>query len=170
MGISSVTSESLQAKLRQLLPSQQGFGTDLSASDTILPIIDLTSAAEGSDVPVSLQQAQAFGNQTAFSVQNTTTTIQNNTGFWRIQGVVQMNATGEVEVNLTDGVSNKLIAQYAAAGSDFYQNIPFDFIVFFAAGESLSVTANAEGRYGGSVRQIASINGTLVNPTGFTPQ
>jgi hypothetical protein len=57
MSISTVTSEALQLKLRQLLPSQQGFGTDLSASDTIIPIIDLTAAAEGSDVPEFLQRA-----------------------------------------------------------------------------------------------------------------
>ncbi len=67
MGFSSVTSEALQLKLRQLLPSQQGFGTDLSASDTIVPIIDLTAAAEGSDVSESLQQALNFGGATVFT-------------------------------------------------------------------------------------------------------
>jgi len=170
MSTSSVTSEALQLKLRQLLPSQQGFGTDLSASDTIIPIIDLTAAAEGSDIPESLQQALSFGSQTAFSVQNTTTTIQNNTGFWRIWGVAQMNAGAGVSVNLTDGVTTKLIAQYAATSSAFYQNVPFDFITFFAPGESMTVVANANGRYGGSVRQVATIDGILINPTGFTPQ
>jgi len=170
MSTSTVTSEALQLKLRQLLPSQQGFGTDLSASDTIIPIIDLTAAAEGSDIPASLQQALSFGSQTAFSVQNTTTTIQNNTGFWRIRGVVEINAGGAVSVNLTDGSSTKLIAQYSASSSGFYQNLPFDLIVFFAAGESMNVVANANARYGGSVRQVATIDGTLVNPVGFTPQ
>ena len=75
MSISSVTSEALQLKLRQLLPSQQGFGTDLSASDTIVPIIDLTEAAEGSEVPEFLQTALAYGSQTPFDATNTTTTI-----------------------------------------------------------------------------------------------
>ena len=50
MSISTVTSEALQLKLRQLLPSQQGFGTDLSASDTIIPVIDLTRAADRKQV------------------------------------------------------------------------------------------------------------------------
>ena len=75
MPISTVTSEALQLKLRQLLPSQQGFGSDLSASDTIIPIIDLTAAAEGSDVSESLQQALAFGSITAFSENNSLSLI-----------------------------------------------------------------------------------------------
>ena len=66
MSISSVTSEALQLKLRQLLPSQQGFGTDLSASDTIIPVIDLTQAAEGSGLPSYLQTALAFSSITPF--------------------------------------------------------------------------------------------------------
>ena len=90
MSISSVTSESLQLKLRQLLPSQQGFGTDLSASDTIIPVIDLTAAAEGSDVPIDLQQAIAFGSQTAFSAINATVVIANTAGFYRIMGAASI--------------------------------------------------------------------------------
>jgi len=82
MTISSVTSEALQLKLRQLLPSQQGFGSDLSASDTIIPIIDLTSAAEGSDVSESLQQALAFNSITIFSETNSSSTIISITGFY----------------------------------------------------------------------------------------
>ena len=76
MSISTVTSEALQLKLRQLLPSQQGFSTDLSASDTIIPIIDLTGAAEGSDVPTMLQTALGIG-ATHDQVSGGTTTIVN---------------------------------------------------------------------------------------------
>ena len=59
MGISSVTSEALQLKLRQLLPSQQGFGTDLTASNTIVPVIDLTAAAEGSGAKLVVESVRA---------------------------------------------------------------------------------------------------------------
>mgnify|MGYP001266738284 CR=1 FL=1 len=168
MSISSVTSETLQAKLRSLLPSQQGFGTDLSASDTIIPIIDLTEAAEGSGVRSDLQSALAFGSQTAFEVTGTTTTVQANTGFWRIFGVVNNNSTGICTVNLTDGATNKAIARYKALAET--NDVPFDYIVFFNSGESMTVTANSNGNWMGSVRQIADINGVLVNPSGFTPQ
>ena len=168
--ITSVTSEALQAQIRNLLPSQEGFGTDLMAQNVIVPIIDLTSAAEGSSVRQDLQSALAFGSQTAYSVSNTTTTVVNNTGFWRITGVVGINSTGSVSVNLTDGLSTKLIARYGASSDPFYQNVPFDYVVFFNSGESMSVTTNANAGWIGSVRQIADINGVLVNPSGFSPQ
>ena len=100
MTISSVTSEALQLKLRQLLPSQQGFGTDLSASDTIIPIIDLTASAEGSDVRSDLQEALAFGSVTAFSTRNTTTTVVSNTGFFRIFGVSSGYSGGTISINM----------------------------------------------------------------------
>ena len=45
----SITSEALQATVRRLLPSQQGFGEDLQATTVVTPIIDLTPSAEGSE-------------------------------------------------------------------------------------------------------------------------
>jgi len=73
--ITSVTSEQLQVKIRDLLPSQEGFGTDLMAQNVIVPIIDLTAAAQGTSTPESLAQAINFGGATTFSVVNTTTSI-----------------------------------------------------------------------------------------------
>ena len=96
--ITSVTSESLQAKIRELLPSQQGFGKDLQAQNVIVPIVDLTAAAEGSDVPLYQQQAIAFGSQTAFDVSNTTTVIANTAGFYRIFNVASVR-NGNVDTN-----------------------------------------------------------------------
>ena len=51
-----INSEELESKIRQILPSQggKGAGFDLSASTQIIPIVDLTESAEGSNVrPVS---------------------------------------------------------------------------------------------------------------------
>jgi hypothetical protein len=176
MGITSVTSETLQAKLRELLPSQRGFGTDISASDTIVPIIDLTASAEGSDVREDLQKALAFGSQSAFNVRNTTTTLISTTGFYRVFGnaVTDINAaTSTVSLILTDGVTDKTIWSLEAAvtgGTDNHMNANLDFIVFIAAGESFKATASDAGcAVGGSTRQIADINGTLVQPSGFIP-
>tara|TARA_R110000782_G_scaffold126543_1_gene218073 strand:+ start:131 stop:643 length:513 start_codon:yes stop_codon:yes gene_type:complete len=170
MSISTVTSEALQLKLRQLLPSQQGFGTDLSASDTIIPVIDLTRAAEGSDVPEFLQTALAFGSQTAFFATNATVTVVNTAGFYRIFGVSSIRGTGNQNTNLslTDGASTKVIWQHFAASGE---SLEVDFVVYFNAGESLTATASTASSYlVGSSRQIADVNGVLVNPSGFTPQ
>ena len=175
MSISTVTSEALQLKLRQLLPSQQGFGTDLSASDTIIPIIDLTEAAEGSDVRESLQSAIAFGSATEFDVANTTTAIANTPGFYRVIGVSSALSTvgAFCEIVMGDGASEKTLWIHNATSSgssNMYATEQVDLVFFLRAGDTLSIrTNNAEAKLGGSIRQVADINGTLVQPVGFTP-
>jgi hypothetical protein len=177
MSISTVTSEALQLKLRQLLPSQQGFGTDLSASDTIIPIIDLTSAAEGSDVPQYLQQALAFGSQTSFNVVNATAALANTPGFYRVVGSAYGTASSGdncvANFTLTDGSSSKVAWQLDifAQGSIENAYLSFDLVFFLTAGETLQAISGYTGmNITGSVRQVADSNGTLVQPTGFDPQ
>ena len=177
MSISTVTSEALQLKLRQLLPSQQGFGTDLSASDTIIPIIDLTAAAEGSDVPESLQQALAYGSMTAWSASGSTATIANTPGFYKIFAAVtfrnRSGGTSSGSFILTDGAAPKTIwnAQSTASTVAGISVVNVEFIVFLAAGESLTaVSADGNAQLHGSVRQVADTSGVLVQPSGFTPQ
>ena len=176
MSISSVTSEALQLKLRQLLPSQQGFGTDLSASDTIIPIIDLTSAAEGSDVGENLQTALNYGGSSVFEVANTTTTIINTTGFHQITSNINFCRAGAAidgaaTLNITDGVTPKALMINRFPDLVGVVNVPVNIIVFLAAGESINIISNSTNvRHSGSTRQIADINGTLVQPVGFTPQ
>ena len=177
MSITSVTSEALQLKLRQLLPSQQGFGTDLSASDTIIPIIDLTASAEGSDVRQDLQTSIAFGNATVVSVINTTTTIANTAGFYRLVGSINLYdgslSAQKVSIIINDGTTDKIVYEMnnlGAVGSERYMNQVFDNNFYLATGEILKVTASALGKFSGSIRQIADNNGTLVQPVGFSPQ
>ena len=177
MSISTVTSEALQLKLRQLLPSQQGFGTDLSASDTIIPVIDLTRAAEGSDTPEILQTALSFGSKTAFAINNATVVIANTTGFHRIFGVANLYMDGTAfstcTFQLSDGTSTKNIwgNSTASSAASAIACTQFYFVVFLGAGESISGIAGTNvSNMIGSVRQIADINGTLVQPVGFTPQ
>lgn len=175
--ITSVTSEALQAQIRNLLPSQEGFGTDLMAQNVIVPIIDLTSAAEGSSVPEFLQRAQSFGSQTAHSVSNATSTLVNTTGFYQITGNVNLYgivAAPTVTFSLQDGFATKVIYKYDSmgnTGSNPFMVVPIEFEIFLAQGESLvCVSANIYGRFEGSSRQIADVNGNLVNPSGFNPQ
>ena len=177
MSISTVTSELLQLKLRQLLPSQQGFGTDLSASDTIIPIIDLTAAAEGSDVPEVLQQALAFGSQTTFSISNATATMINTAGFYRVFGNFNIASTTTVSQNaqfkLNDGATDKIIYNASKNSVVAFNNTytgDYDFVVFLRSGDSLKGTATDASNLIGSTRQIADVNGVLVQPSGFTPQ
>jgi hypothetical protein len=167
--ITSVTSEALQKQIRDLLPSQQGFGEDLQASNVILPIIDLTSAAAGTSTPLYLQQALAFGSQTAFSITATTTVIVNTPGFYRIFGVSSTRgaANADTGMSLSDGLSTKQIYAQFSSGTE---SELFDFTVFLRSGDSLSGNATGAATLLGSSRQVADVNGNLVYPVGYTPQ
>ena len=173
--IRQVVSETLQATVRRLLPSQQGFTEDLQASNVIMPVIDLTPTAEGSSLPTDLARALNYGNVTAHAVNNTQSTLVNNTGFYRIFGNTMLddNANGAyVEFELTDGVTPKRIWRmqpYGLNGVSNEINIPVDFIVFIASGEAITCDANGSNTYFyGSSQQVADISGNLVNPSGFT--
>lgn len=164
-----VTSEALEAQIRDLLPSQNGFSEDLQATNVITPIIDLTATAEGTTTPQMLQTALAFGSQTAFDAFGTTTTLANTPGFWLLTGAVYSGTTStsqEIDFSLSDGLSTKQIAAYSALG-----NVEIQIIVFLRAGDSFTTSSPSNNfRFRGSIRQIADVNGNLINPVGFTPQ
>lgn len=168
-----IKSQKLEDKVNQLLPSQGGFqaGVDLSASTTVIPIIDLTETAEGSDVRADLQTAFSHSTLTTFSVTNVTSTVISTTGYYRIIGNfsgLTANPGPQGTISLDDGITNKVIIQYGQSSgyaTNETLNEDFDFIVFLAAGINLKVGCTTlSGRMIGSVRQIADINGNLTNP------
>lgn len=174
--IVSITSESLQAKIRQLLPSQQGFGHDLQASNVILPIIDLTSSAEGSDVPVQLQEAFSFADVTNFEVKNTTTVLANSPGFYLLRGTIS-GITGTpargAAIRMSDGLSSKDIYNINFANSSINASFAYEFTLrtFLRAGDSVSAFSDSTAvGISVGIRQIADVNGVLEQPTGFNPQ
>ena len=174
--ITSITSEALQATIRRLLPSQQGFGEDLQATNLITPIIDLTPSAEGSTTPPYLLQALAFGSQTSTAIVGTTATLVNTPGFFRVFGSFALRADSggnrTADISLSDGLSSKkiLVAIANFATTTDYNESLFDFIVFLRAGDSLTGTTNSsDANLDVTTRQIADVNGNLVAPVGFIP-
>jgi len=172
-----INSEGLQDKIRELLPSQGGAGAgfDLSASTQIIPIIDLTESAEGSNFREDLQKSLSLNDVTSFDVTNSTTTIINTTGYWRVFGNFQGRSSTSSDFTtqnfeLTDGTTTKIINRYRMMATD-YPNmviIPFDFIVFINAGQSLQIQSENSGtliNFTGCTKQIASVDGTLTNPS-----
>jgi len=161
-----IKSQALEDKINQLLPSQGGFqaGVDLSASTQIVPIVDLTESAEGSNFRQDLQRALSLKTVTAFNVTNTTSTIINNTGYFRIFGNAVLKAAGNIQFRITDGITSKLLISINGAAS-LLDNEPFDFLVFLEAGDSVTCTSTAGNTEAiGVTRQIADINGNLTNP------
>ena len=168
-----IKSQALEDKVNQLLPSQGGFqaGVDLSASTTVIPIVDLTESAEGSSLRQDLQSAFSFTTATAYNVSNTTTTIVNTTGYWRILGVAyNRSSSGSIrnaQIIINDGATDKIIQDFAMPLDDTerQQVFSYDFIIKLEAGHSLIMTSeDTNNILTGSVRQLATINGELVNP------
>ena len=171
-----ITSEALQATIRRLLPSQQGFGEDLQATNVITPIIDLTPTAEGSELPTNLQTALDLGGTTSFAVEATTANIITTTGFWRVYGVATHQVSNAVargsQFEITDGTTTKAILPIDTIAGlvDEVVTYEYDFNIFVKAGETVSINCGTATRASGNVRQLADINGNLTNPVGFTPQ
>lgn len=175
--IITVNSEALEAQIRELLPSQRGFGSELQASNVIMPIIDLTAAAEGSILPESLQQSVAFGSSTTVSVEASTQVLANSAGFYRVQGVsmVKNLSSGAADntFTITDGSTTKTIWQHKMLSDSSFNitHVTFDFVFFLTPGDSCSlISNNAAAQATGSVRQVADVSGLLTDPVGFTAE
>lgn len=167
-----INSEELQEKIRQLLPSQGGAGAgfDLSASTQIIPIVDLTESAEGSNLRQDLQSSLSLTSITSFNVSNTTSTLINTTGYYRVFATADFNnSVGGILYNfsLTDGTTTKQIIQpfLQATNPVAAINITHDFIVLLQAGEQLTcLSSNANCIVSGVTRQLADLSGNLTNP------
>ena len=172
--IITVNSEAMEAEVRSLLPSQNGFGSELQASNVITPIIDLTPVASGSNLPTYIQTAINFAGATVFGVGGSTQTIASSAGFYRVQGVSSIICSTADQhfnaVQISDGAEtrNVWIHQVPNTANQGAMSVDVDLTFFLRAGDSLiahSETTNA--KFGGSVRQVATVTGELVNPSGF---
>jgi hypothetical protein len=168
-----INSQELEDKVRNLLPSQGGAGAgfDLSASTQIIPIIDLTESAEGSNVRQDLQTAISFDSSTTFLVQGATSTIISNTGYFRVFGNFgAVNSAGAGYYGafiLNDGATDKELGRYLAQNGTGQGPIGyiFDFTVKLKAGDILKCISSAsQVVLSGVTRQIADIDGVLTNP------
>ena len=171
-----ITSEALQATIRRLLPSQQGFGEDLQASNIIQPIIDLTPTAEGSQLPFDLARSASFGAISAYETTNGTSTLASTPGFYRIQGVSTIETdtaqAGVNKFNLVSNLTTRSVWQHGvlgAAASEITQVcVDFDFIVFLDTGVTFQAVAPGVGRMFTTIWNVADRYGNTTNPSGFT--
>jgi|TARA_A100001015_G_C15008350_1_gene721841 hypothetical protein len=161
-----IKSDKIESRFDQLFPSQGGAGQgiDLSASTQIIPIIDLTESAEGSSTSQLLQDAYSHSNTTFNSVSNTTTNLVTTTGFYRALGTMNIFGAGVGAIQITDGVTIKKI--YDARGNaQSNDHERFDFVVKLEAGDTLQALSTATlVTINVSTRQLADINGNLINP------
>ena len=171
MQIISVTSEALQAAIRRLLPSQAGFSEDLEAVNTIQPIIDLTPTAEGSTIPIELQQALDY-TTSVDQATNATVNLTSTAGFYRCVGTITgTGATGAFAgFRIDDGISVRNV--FFDSGTTLEATTTnYNLIFYVRPGDTLQIHSNAT-TYGivCSYRQIADAQGNLIDPQGYTSQ
>lgn len=165
-----INSQDIETKINQLLPSQGGFGAgvDFSASTMVIPIVDLTESAEGSQLRIDLQSAVKLNSEVYRIVNATNTTIVNTPGYYRLFGMISTTTVAgpDTNINITDGVTTKILFDnrcsvfYSGVGQTV--GIQYDFIAKVEAGETLRGSANAADLVlSGTATQIADINGNL---------
>ena len=168
-----IVNEALQKDFRDNFPSQISSGRDLHVSDVIVPVVDFSTSTAVTGLGTSLQQALDF-NVTAFNVENTTTSVVSTPGFYKVFVTFSsFPVAGSVEARaqLTDGVTTKILLEQNVnhSSSSNFHAINYEFIVFLKTGISLQMFSDSVNmKVTGSLRQLADISGTLVNPDGYT--
>ena len=128
-----------------------------------------------------MQTALAFGSQTAYEVENGSTTIANVGGFYRVIGVSTFNQGASADFTtrffISDGATTVVIWKHRAVTGGYTSSVlipsttQFDFSVFLRSGDSLIARSGSTSAIlTGSIRQIADISGNLINPSGFTAE
>lgn len=170
-----LTDETLEKRFRDTFRSQGGaeLVDDLYASGVIVPVVDFTSAAEGSALRPDLQTSWDFASgQTITS--NTTSVLISTPGFWKVQFAIQMDlqqgSNADAEYFLSDGLTTRLIWNIRARNSTgtFVEPIVDQFVVYLRSGDTFSARADTNEIFMSTTyRQIADVSGDLTQPSGF---
>jgi hypothetical protein len=170
----TIKSEQIEEKINQLLPTQGGFqpGVDFSASTMVVPIVDLTETAEGSQLRQDLQTAFSHTQSTSFDVTNATTTVISTTGYYRVTAVsfiLYQNVNASNSIIINDGASDKTVWLHSTLNAPITDGTnsttQTDTVVKLQAGDSLVVKSDSgQSTITGCVRQIADLSGNLINP------
>ena len=177
---SRVTDEALEKRFRDTFRAQGGseLVDDLYAQGVIVPVVDFTAAATGQQLATDLQTAWDFSTGSN-QVSNATTTVISNAGFWRVQIIATFgDLTKAVQnlgrIDIFDGSTTTTIWGVSSATSGT-SSVPAqvvtndNFVVFLRSGDVLRVVSSStEVTLDVVYRQIATVSGDLVNPTGFT--
>jgi len=175
---SRVTDEALEKRFRDTFRSQGGaeLVDDLYAQGVIVPVVDFTAAATGQQLQENLQTAWDFStgkNQ----VTTSNVTLISNAGFWQVDLTAHIFSNNSTIrnwlVEIYDGSTAKVVWAVSSTSDSTVGGrqavVESKFVVFLRSGDILRATSPVVN-YPIDIwyRQIATVNGDLVNPTGFT--
>lgn len=178
---SRVTDEALEKRFRDTFRAQGGaeLVDDLYAQGVIVPVVDFTAAATGQQLAENLQTAWDSTTGSASVTSTSPTTLISNAGFWQVDvnySALLASGSGtrlDATIDVFDGTTYNAVWAWTNAinitGGGVQGIVSDKFVVFLRSGDSL--TASSQGTsYTMDVwyRQIATVSGDLVNPSGFT--
>lgn len=176
---SRVTSEQLEKKFRDTFTSQSGseLVSDLYAQGTIVPTVDFTSAALGSELPTYLQTAWDFSTDHNTVAGGPVNIITSGSGFYKIDLVcTAVVASGAIEakVFITNGLTNVVIWEMNTPSTSVQSNTVTqqnEFYVFLESGFTLiAQTDQPAAKLDIWTRNVADLYGNLTNPLNFSSQ
>jgi len=168
--------EAIEEDLNTNFPSQGQGNPPLyySLSEVVVPTYSINNVAEGSTLPENLQTAFDFSTGQQQS-NNSTDVFISNPGFWRIQGTCTFRSstgsTFRAQIEINDGLGSKVVWKITEGVSvtEVFGIDNYSFVVFLRSGDSLRQSTNdADVLLETQYRQIADVNGNLVNPLGFS--
>ena len=171
--------EAIEEDLNTNFPSQGQGNPPLyySLSEVVVPTYSINSVTEGSGLPENLQTAWDFSTGSQLINSTSQTTVISNTGFWLVDLTASINldapAINTWQINIFDGVSSKPIWAASSngngSGSDRSNVIENKFVCFLRSGDSMRARCG-QANFPIDIwyRQIADLNGNLVNPLGFS--
>jgi len=168
--------EAIEEDLNSNFPSQGQGNPPLyySLSEVVVPTYSINNVAEGTSLPENLQTAWDFS--TGFkSVRSGTQTIANTPGFYSVSLTCQISdpvANELIRVDLSDGFTTKPVwfLENSVGGSQLgLSAVSGSFVCYLRSGDTLTIqSSGADALASVWYRQIADVNGNLVNPLGFS--
>ena len=136
----------------------------------------MTNAAGEGTLPTYLQTAWGAGTQLTTVTNTSNVAIVSTPGFYKVDFTFLDNAavSTTVNINIFDGTTSKDVFSYnhgaIGATNEFTQVIQQEFYVFLRSGDRLRGTATSTANQPMRVvtRQVADLNGNLINPVGFS--
>ncbi len=176
---SRVTDEALEKRFRDTFRAQGGaeLVDDLYAQGVIVPVVDFTAAATGQQLGTNLQTAWDFATA-AYQISNATTTVASTAGFYQVDltwvGFMQKaSVSNRMRLEIFDGSTAKQVwavsSIVAGSSTTTIGSGSQSFVVFLRSGDILrGVSTATDATLDVWTRQIATVSGDLVDPSGFT--
>tara|TARA_R100000808_G_scaffold19311_1_gene41962 strand:+ start:150 stop:659 length:510 start_codon:yes stop_codon:yes gene_type:complete len=163
-------SEEFQKAFRNRFPGQVSSGRDLHVSDTIIPIVDFTPTASGTNLPTTLQFCRNISTTITNLSGSSSGDLSSTLGFIGLDlQFVTDGSNNYLEMyitNVSTGVNNTFVTLIGNADTteQIVYYVPSGYKTTYALGGGGTHSAVA------ILTPLADVNGNIIQPSGYSPQ